>query len=93
MLAAGSVVRLSYALGLLVAPDVMSARRLAPEHASAYGRMTTRAFGAVHTNVSLFSLRAAVLNRDVRLALALNIGCDLGDLIATLLEWRDGDLP
>jgi hypothetical protein len=28
-----------------------------------------------------------------RLALVLNIGCDLGDLIATFLEWRDDDLP
>ena len=71
----------------------MSTRRLAPEHGSAYGRMTTRAFGAVHTNISLLSLRAAGLDRDLRLALALNIGCDLGDLLATLLEWRKGDLP
>jgi hypothetical protein len=93
MLAVGSLVRLSYALGLLVVPDLMSARRLAPEHSSAYGRMTTRAVGAVHTNVSLLSLRAAGLDRCVRLALALNIGCDLGDLIATFLEWHNGDLP
>jgi hypothetical protein len=71
----------------------MSARRLAPEHSSAYGRMTTRAFGAVHANVSFLSLRAALLNRDVRLALALNFGCDFGDLIATLLEGRNGGLP
>ena len=79
ILAAGALVRLSYALGLLVAPDFMSTRRLAPEHASAYGRMTTRAFGAVHTNVALLTLRAALLDRDRKLALGLNIGCDLGD--------------
>jgi hypothetical protein len=29
--------------------------------------MTTRAFGAVHTNVSLLSLRAAVVDRDASL--------------------------
>jgi hypothetical protein len=43
--------------------------------------------------VALLSLRAAVLDRDAQLALGLNIGCDLGDVIATLLEWRDEELP
>jgi hypothetical protein len=54
--------------------------------------MTTRGFGAVHTNLSLLTLRSAMLNRDKRLALGLNLGCDLGDLVATLLERRDGEL-
>jgi hypothetical protein len=94
MMIAGSVVRLSYAIGLLTAPDPMSKARLAPDAGdNAYARMTTRAFGAVHTNLSLLSLRAALVDRDLRLALGLNIGCDLGDLIATFLEWHDGDLP
>jgi hypothetical protein len=89
----GSLGRLSYALGLLLAPDAMGKRRLAPSSDDAYVRMTARAFGAVHTNVSLLSLRAAILNRDTRLVLGLNIGCDVGDLLATFLEWRDDDLP
>jgi len=55
--------------------------------------MTTRAFGAVHTNVSLLTLRAAAVDRDLRLLLGLNLGCDLGDLVATILEWREGELP
>ncbi len=94
MMTAGSLVRLSYALGLLLAPDAMSKLRLAPATPNnAYATMTTRAFGAVHTNVSLLSLRAGVANRDVPLALSLNIGCDLGDLIATFLEWRRDGLP
>jgi hypothetical protein len=46
----------------------------------------------VHANLSLLSLRAALLNRDARTAVGLNLGCDLGDLVATLLEWRDGEL-
>ncbi len=72
----------------------MSKRRLAADTTDdAYATMTTRAFGAVHTNLSLLSLRAALENRDIRLALGLNVGCDLGDLIATLLEWRYGGLP
>ncbi|MFL5907776.1 MAG: hypothetical protein ACJ75Z_09305 [Solirubrobacterales bacterium] len=93
MMVAGSLARLSYALGLLLAPESMSRLRLAPAHADAYGRMTTRAFGAVHTNVSLLTLKAALQRRDEKVALALNLGCDLGDLIATLLERRNGDLP
>jgi hypothetical protein len=93
MMVAGSLARLSYALGLLLAPDAMSQRRLAAStHDNAIATMTTRAFGAVHTNLSLVTLRAAFLNRDTRIALGLNLGCDFGDLIATLLEWRDGDL-
>jgi hypothetical protein len=90
---AGSLARLSYALGLLLAPDAMSKRRLAAStRGNAIATMTTRAFGAVHTNLSLLTLRSALLNRDTRIAAGLNLGCDLGDLIATLLEWRDGEL-
>jgi hypothetical protein len=91
---AGALVRLAYALGLLGAPDAMSARRLAPSsNGNSYGQMTTRAFGAVHTNLAMLTLRSALLKRDMRLVLGLNIGCDLGDLAATLLESRKGDLP
>lgn len=89
-----SAFRLSYAIGLLLAPDGMSARQLAaPAHGNAYARMTTRALGAVHINLSILTLRAAVRNHDIPVVLALNLGCDLGDLIATLMEWRTGDLP
>jgi hypothetical protein len=91
---AASVFRLSYALGLLLTPDSMSNRRLAAAaNGNAWARMTTRALGAVHSNLSVFTLRAALQNRDRELVLGLNLGCDLGDLIATLMEWRTGDLP
>lgn len=90
---AGSLVRLSYAMGLLLAPAAMGRARLAARTSgNADATMTTRAFGAVHVNVSLLSLRAAVDERNLALALGLNVGCELGDLIATMLEWRDGDL-
>jgi hypothetical protein len=94
LMVGGSLVRLAYAIGLLVTPDQMSRLRLAPlTPGNPYARMTTRAFGAVHVNVSLLTLRAAILERDTRLALGLNLGCDVGDLIATILEWRGGELP
>jgi hypothetical protein len=93
MMVAGSLARLSYALGLLLAPHEMNKLRLAAATPSnPIATMTTRAFGAVHTNLALLTLRAALLKRDARLALRLNLACDFGDLIATLLERRDGDL-
>jgi hypothetical protein len=91
VMAIGALGRLSYAAGLLLAPEAMAARRLAPaSEGNAYAGMTTRAFGAVHVNLALLTLRAALLDRDARTALGLNIGCDIGDLLATLLEWRQG---
>ncbi len=94
LMVAGSLIRLSYALGALLAPDAMSARRLAPDvRGHAAGRMDFRAFGGLHVNIALLTLRAAVLNHDTELALRLNIGCELSDLATTLLEWRDRGGP
>jgi hypothetical protein len=93
MMAGASFGRLSYALGLLLAPHAMNDLQLAAStRDNPVATMTTRGFGAVHVNVSLLSLIAAARNRDIRIAAGLNIGCDLGDLIATLLERRDGGL-
>jgi hypothetical protein len=90
---AGSVGRLSYALGLMLAPHAMTKFRLAaPTRGNPIATMTTRGFGAVHTNVALLSLYAAARDDDRRTAAGLNVGCDLGDLLATLLEWRTGEL-
>jgi hypothetical protein len=93
MLVAGSAVRLSYALGLLLAPHTMNRLQLAAEtRGNGVATMTTRAFGAVNANIALLTLRSALAGRDIRLALGVNVAVDFGDLVATLLEWRDGDL-
>ena len=93
VMVAGAAARLSYALGLLLDPHGMTKRRLAaPTRGNPIATMTTRGFGAVHTNLALLTLRSALSNRDTRIAIGLNLGCDLGDLIATLLERRDGEL-
>lgn len=93
LMVAGSTVRLSYALGLLLAPHAMNKAQLAAStRGNPIATMTTRAFGAVHANLALLTLRAAFLDRDIKMAAGLNFGCDLGDNIATLLEWRDGEL-
>lgn len=91
---AGSIARLSYAAGLLLAPKSMSRWRLiGPDPRDPYARMTTRAFGALHSHLALQTIRSAVVGRDVPLMLKLNIGCDLGDMLGPALEWRYGDLP
>ena len=90
----GSGARLAYAAGLLLAPDAMGKRRMAARTpGNGYARMTTRGFGSLHSNLALVSIRSAIIDRDLRLILGLNIGCDFGDLIATLLEWRKHELP
>ncbi len=93
LMVTGSLLRLAYALGLLLAPHTMNRLQLAAAtRGNGVATMTTRGFGAVHTNLSLLTLDAALSNRNTRLALGLNIACDFGDLVATLLERRDGDL-
>ncbi len=93
LMVTGAGLRLSYALGLLLAPHTMNKLQLAADtRGNGVATMTTRGFGAVHTNLSLLTLDAALFNRNTRLALGLNIACDFGDLVATLLERRDGDL-
>ncbi len=90
LMGAGALTRLSYGLGALLAPDAMCSRRLAPDiRGHADGRMDFRGFGGLHISVALLTLRAAVQNRNTRLLLGLNVGCELTDLAATLLEWRD----
>lgn len=93
LMVTGSLLRLSYALGLLLAPHTMNKLQLAAAtRGNAVATMTTRGFGAVHVNLSLLTLGAALRNRNTRVALGPNLACDFGDLVATLLERRDGDL-
>jgi hypothetical protein len=48
----GALGRLSYAAGLLLAPEALASRHLAPaSRGNGYAGMTTRAFGAVHVNL------------------------------------------
>jgi hypothetical protein len=89
-----SLARLSYASGLLFAPKAMSRWRLiGPDPADPFARMTTRAFGALHANLALQTIRAAVTGRRVDSVLALNLTADIADTLGPTLEWRYGDLP
>ena len=93
VMGAASVVRLSYALGLVAAPQAMSRLRLAAATAdNGMASMTTRAFGALHANLALATLAAALRDRHVELALRANLAADFGDLLGPFLEWRLGSL-
>lgn len=93
LMVVASLARLTYALGMLVAPHEMNRRNLgADTRGNPLATMTTRGFGAVHVNVALMSLRAALGDGDRRAAAQLNLGCDLGDFTATMLESRFGEL-
>jgi hypothetical protein len=90
---AGSIARLSYALGLLLAPERMGRLRLgAATSGNGMASMTTRAFGALHANLALATLLAALRDRHLELALRANVAGDFGDLAGPLLEWRFGSL-
>ncbi len=92
LMGAGALTRLSYGLGALLAPDAMRSKRLAPDvRGHADGRMDFRGFGGLHVSIALLTLRAALRNRNTRLLLDLNVGCELSDAVATLLEWRARD--
>ena len=94
LMVGGSVARLSYALGLLLAPRTMSRWRLiGPDPPDPYARMTTRAFGALHAHLALRTIGAAARGRNVASVLALNLGSDIADTLGPTLEWRYGDLP
>jgi hypothetical protein len=90
LMGAGALTRLSYGSGALITPEVMCSKRLAPDiRGHADGRMDFRGFGGLHIAIALLTLRAAVQNRNIHLLLGLNVGCELSDIAATLLEWRD----
>jgi hypothetical protein len=90
----GSMPRLLYSSGLLLAPKAMSRWHLiGPDPSDPFARMTTRAFGALHVNLALHTIRAAVTGRQVGFLLALNFTSDLADTLGPTLEWRYGDLP
>jgi len=90
LMGAGALVRLSYGLGALFAPEAMCSRRLAPDiRGHADGRMDFRGFGGLHISIAVLTLQAAIQNRNTRLLLGLSLGCELTDMTATLLEIRN----
>jgi hypothetical protein len=86
----GSLFRLAVGIGYLTKPEMMARHRLAPDiRGHPDGRMSTRGFGALHTGIAVATLRAAARDESCRELAILNLGCALGDTVATLLERSD----
>src|SRR5437879_4281265 len=87
--AIGSVGRLAYGMGAMLAPEWMASRRLAPslrEHPDA--RMNLRGFGGAQSAIALYTLATATNPRRARSLLGLNAAVDALDAGVTLLERR-----
>jgi hypothetical protein len=90
LLGIGSLFRLAVGAGYLVAPEHMSRKGIAPDvRGHPNGRMSARGFGALHVGIAAATLRAAVRGEGCREFALLNLGCGLGDTVATVLERRD----
>jgi hypothetical protein len=85
----GSVARLAYGLGSVLAPEWMAERYAPSPEDHADPRMNLRGFGGAHTAIALYSLAMATSVPRARTALGLNALVDALDAYTTLLERRD----
>jgi hypothetical protein len=86
----GSLARLAYGLGSMLAPEWMARNRLAPslrDHPDP--RMNLRGFGGAQSGIALYTLAAATTPERARAALSLNLVVDAFDAGVSALEIRD----
>lgn len=89
VLVAGSIVRVAYGVGALLAPQRMVAAGFAPDtHGLPDPRLTLRAFGGHLLVTGCMTLAAVRARRDVREAAALSMLIDAFDVVSTVLEQR-----
>jgi len=87
---AGSVARLAYGLGAMLAPEWMAANRLAPSlRGHPDPRMNLRGFGGAQSGIALYTLAASRTREGARDALRLNLLVDAFDAGVSALEIRD----
>ena len=85
-----ALVKVSYGIGALLAPEALSRWRLAPGvRGHANGRMSLRGFGGYVLVLGSATLCSALRGRDLRPLLALNLLTETTDGATALLEWRD----
>ena len=85
----GSVARLAYGLGCVVAPEWMGGRLAPSLRGHADPRMNLRGFGGAHSGIAIYTLSQATSGDRARDALRLNLLVDGMDCAVSLLEWRD----
>jgi hypothetical protein len=86
----GSVFRLAYGLGAMLAPEWMATNRLAPtlrDHPDP--RMNLRGFGGAQSGIALYTLATARNRAGARRVLGLNALVDAFDAGVSMLEIRD----
>lgn len=86
----GSLARLAYGLGSMLAPEWMARHRLAPtlrNHPDP--RMNLRGFGGAQAGIALYTLASAATWDRARAALGLNVLVDAFDAGVSALEVRD----
>lgn len=84
----GSIGRLAYGLGSMLAPEWM-AERFAPtlqDHPDP--RMNLRGFGGAQSGIALYTLATATTPERARAVLGLNVLVDTLDAGVSMLEWR-----
>jgi hypothetical protein len=85
----GSVARLAYGLGAVLAPEWMGGRLAPSLRGHPDPRMNLRGFGGAQSAVAIYTLTAATTPAGARSALRLNALVDACDTAVSLLERRD----
>ena len=86
----GSVARLAYGIGSMLAPEWMARNRLAPSlRGHADPRMNLRGFGGAQSGIALYTLASATTPEGARSVLRLNLLVDAFDAGVSALEIRD----
>ena len=86
----GSVARLAYGLGSMLAPEWMARNRLAPSlRGHPDPRMNLRGFGGAQSGIALYTLATATTPERARGVLRLNVLADAFDAGVSMLEIRD----
>src|SRR4051812_37587635 len=85
----GSIARLTYGLGAMLAPEWMAGRLAPTLRGHPDPRMNLRGFGGAQTGIALYTLASARTRRQARSLLGLNAAVDAFDAGVSLLERRD----
>src|SRR3954452_9982759 len=85
----GSVARLAYGLGAVLAPEWMGGRLAPTLRGHPDPRMNLRGFGGAQSAVALYTLVTATSPTAARSPLLLNCLVDTFDTVVSLLERRD----
>jgi hypothetical protein len=85
----GSVARLAYGLGAVLAPEWMGGRLAPTLRNHPDPRMNLRGFGGAQSAIAIYTLTTATTPARARSMLRLNMLVEALDAGVSVLEWRD----